>query len=160
MAEKQAVLGMHVAAGVAHLALVHKPAVHDLSGLATLEPAANLAPWHGLRQFGERLVADARSFGVVCLAIAETRKYDKWGYRDAYGRASLEVAAGLATSSAGIDVRTIVQRTAATSLDIDETEIPKQVAEHLGVVPTRGDHWKERAPAFLVALHVAKQLWP
>ncbi|HEU4731704.1 MAG TPA: hypothetical protein VFT22_27600 [Kofleriaceae bacterium] len=160
MVEMQAVLGMHVAAGVAHLALVHKPAVHDLAALAKMEPAANVDPWTGLRQFGERLVADARSFGVVCLAIAETRKYDKWGYRDAYGRASLEVAAGLATCGAGIEVRIVVQRTAATSLAIDETEIPKQVAEHLGVVPVRGDHWKERAPAFLVALHVARQLWP
>lgn len=158
MVQGVVVLGMHIQSGVAYLGLVRESGV-DTAALSKLALAANTDEWTALQQFAERLAADALSYGVVCLAVAETKKYEQWGYRDAYNRARLEVAAGLAMHHAGIEVRTVPQKTAATALKLAKNgDVPQQIAALLGVSPTRGDHWKERAPAFMVARHVLELL--
>ena len=150
---------MHVVGRVSYFALVKHKETIELNGPTKLEQATNIDEWTALKQFSERIAADLKTFGIVALAIAETQKAGQWVYRQAFARVSMEVAAGLAASNAGLRVDIIHQKTAAATLGIDYRRLPEQLAAQMGMTPARGDHWKERAPALASALHVAKALW-
>jgi hypothetical protein len=150
------VLGVNIAAGIAYLALVKVPETVELDRTAKLAPATNVEEWTQLKQFAMRVVEEARAAGAVRVVFAEPRRYNAWKYYEAFTRASLQVSASLALHDAGISVSALAQRTACATLDLDLGELDVQLAKALKINPRDVSHWKERAPAVAVALHVAR----
>lgn len=116
------ILGVHVAAGVAYLALVESPERVTFGATDQLALAENTDEWTGLRQFGERVVVEAQRLQVTEVALAGPRMYSRRP-TDVARRAAMEVAAGLALCAAAIPIRTVAQRTVAAALGLKLGEL-------------------------------------
>jgi hypothetical protein len=157
----ETILGVNVAAGVAHLVLVQRANGPIFDEPVKIAPADNVDEVTRLASFGDRIVVDARAHHVRCVAFADPRRYNRWGYKDAYDRAALQVAASLALRSAGVEVRTIAQVTAAKSVfGVGLDKLDAALAERFQPRKNKITAWDKRLPALAVALHVASELWP
>lgn len=156
------ILGVNFKAGDAYLALVVSPGTPRLDVVTKkLEPAAHVGRWSQLRQFGERIVVEARALDCVAVAFAEPRKYNQWAYYQASERAALQAAAGLALDAAGFEVHEVAQVTASTALGFKKlAELDKRFADSLNIDPKSVVHWNARYPALAAAMCVAKKRWP
>jgi hypothetical protein len=153
-----AILGINIAAGVAYLGLVVRPRQMRLDTCAKIVPAANAGEWVALRDFGQRLVAEATAHCVTEVVFVEPRRRPRgWPYEEAHTRAALHTAAGLALDSAGIAARSISQKTIASGFRCKgEKTMDAKLPELLGLSPESVVHWKERRIAIAAAIHVAR----
>lgn len=157
----ETVLGVNIAAGAAYFVLVLSPGTPRFSATAKIVPTPNADHWESLARFSARLVAEARAHAVLTVAFAEPRKFNNWSYNDARTRVELITACALALREAGISVECVSQRTASVVLEVP---FDKNVADRLEERYVSNDedvlHWKDRAPALLVAMSVARKRWP
>lgn len=159
--DADAVLGVNIAAGVAYLVLVRRPAAIDPSATTKISPPENADHWSALSAFGDRLVAEARAHAVACVVVADPKKYDQWSYNNARTRIEMATAGALALRSATVEVEVLSQRTAAASLGLKfNKDLESALSSTFLPAGLKVVHWKDRAPALLVALSVAKRLWP
>lgn len=154
----ESILGVNIAAGVAYLVLIRRPGAPSFEAPIKFPLSANADDFGALLKLGERFAAEARAHNVVCVAFAEPKKYQGWGYRAAYARAAPQIAAGLALRSIDVELRVVPQITAASSLGAKlgtlEDVLAARFPESESVV-----HWADRVPALSVGLHVADELW-
>jgi hypothetical protein len=156
----ESILGINLKAGTAFLGVVERPGSPVTQAFIKLEPPANVDPWDRLQQFGERVVAEARACGAVCVAFAEPR-LGTWAYSDAVERVSLQTAGALALRKAGIEVLLVHPKTAASKLGFAGKikAMDEGVAETLSLDAAAVSHWDSRRPAFEVAASVARERW-
>jgi len=163
-ADCEAVLAINFAAGDAYLALVRKPRQVCPSDCKILEVPTNLAEWEGLREFGQRIVSEARAHGVAVVAFVDPGTYQGWSYNDARRRATLETAACLALTCPGarpVEVRRISQATIRAAFGCKKDDQFKEaLPAALGLDAKSVVYWKDRRYAFGAALAIAKELWP
>jgi hypothetical protein len=158
--ERDAVLGVNIASGVAYLALARKPAALELGGTAKIAPASNVEHWSALAAFGERLVAESKARNVAVVAFADPKKQQKWVYSQARTRVELVTAAAMALRVSGVGVEVVSQHTAAASLKLPYTK-ELEASLKAKYIPSEDKvlHWNDRAAAVLVALCVATRRW-
>ena len=148
------VLGVHVAANVAYLALVERPDAPHLADPVKIAPATGLVDGVLLKDFGDRFVQEVRRVDAEVVVLAHTKKYGGWSYADAFARASLEATVLLVLASSQVKCCVMKQDRATKTLGFVRNkgiETLAAIVEHVGTL-----HWKERAPALLVALACAK----
>ncbi len=152
-----AVVGINIAAGVAYVAVVDgdgNPALERST--AKIVPASNVDAWTALTQFGTRIVAEVRGAGSTCVGFADPKRYNQWAYSEAFQRASLHVAAGISLAGMGVNAVSVAHKTFASTLNIKSLKtLDVELAERLSIDPASVTHWKNRAPALAVALHLA-----
>jgi hypothetical protein len=154
-----AILGVNIAAGVAYLGLATRSGELLPDVCTKIVPPANATEWMVLRQFGERMLAEAKAHGATEVVFVEPRYRRRgWPYSQAHTRASLYTAAGLSLASAMIIARSISQKSIAAGFDCKtEKEMDKSLAGLLDLSPKQVVHWKERSIAMAAALHVARK---
>ena len=151
------VLGVHIAAGVAHLALVECPDIPLLDETSKLVPSSHLADAAQLRDFSLRFTQELRRVRAETVAVAYTRLYGGWTYADAFKRVSLEAAIMLGVEEQGFRYISMPQEKAAKAVGVPVTRVPTALAESLGL-STKPVSWKERSVALMVALAGAAEL--
>lgn len=155
------VLGVHISAGVAYFVLVVAPGKTAFAATTKVSLPENTDHWDALARFAERVVTESRVNAVGTVVFAEPRKYNNWSYGDARLRVELTTSAALALRDANIAVECLSQKTASVTLAVpfDKTFLhilkEKYVDDEEAVL-----HWKERAPALLVAMCIAQKRWP
>jgi hypothetical protein len=159
--ETRRILGVHLAAGVAYLALVDGPDgrfAPDKS-VEKIEPSDSLVDGTRLNDFSDRFVQLVRNLSVHVVAVAHPRMYGGWAYTDAFERVSLEATIMLGLKSVGVEYRSVKQSVeVARQAGIAQPD-SKAITRGLDAVVARSSvkHWAERSPALLVALAVAKE---
>lgn len=158
MAVAGRILGVHVAASVAYLALVERPSAPHLSDPVKVATAPGLVDGVLLKDFGDRFYQEVRRVSAEVVVLAHTKKYGGWSYADAFARASLEATILLVLASSPVKCCVLKQDRAAKTLGFKRNKGIESLAatiEHEGTL-----HWKERAPALLVALACAQGAGP
>jgi hypothetical protein len=154
------ILGVNLASGVAYLALVEAPDRAMLSerDAVKIAPSDSYADGTRLMDFSIRFVQMARDLAIHTVAVADTRMHGGWAYAAAFERISLETTIMLGLKHAGIEYRSVKQSVdVARRAGIDKPD-SKKITSGLEDVVDRSNvkHWKERAPALMVALAAAK----
>jgi hypothetical protein len=159
MSKDVTILGVNIAAGVAYLGLATRSGELLPDACPKISPSENATEWVSLREFGERLLAEAKANGVAEVVFVEPRhRPSGWPYAQAHARSSLYTAAGLSLDSAGIAARAISQRTVAAGFECTgEKNLDKSLPGLLDLSPKKVVHWKERSIALAAALHVARK---
>jgi hypothetical protein len=147
------VLGVHIDAGVAYLALVEAPDRVKLDVLDRLAPAADKEPHVALAEFSNRVARLLREYEVDAVGIVRPMRYANWRYADAFARVSLETCFMVEASRQSLRFEWVGQQHAANVLGVPVERLTESLAGRLGV--ERGPGWSKRSPALVVALAIA-----
>jgi hypothetical protein len=150
------VVGVHLAAGVAYLAVIEcpdRPLVDDPA--ERLIPAQNLAGAEQLADFASRIDQELRRIAPIVVGVLHPKLYGNWTYRDAFRRVSLEAAIMLSANGLGIAYEQVKRDAALKALQIPGKDESRWAAERLGITPPR--YWNERSWAFIAAGALAKE---
>jgi hypothetical protein len=151
------VLGVHLAGGVAHLALVDGKPV-PISP-ARITPSDSEVPAVSLKTFSETFRSEARRHRVTDVAVALPLQRRDWVYTHAFRRVSLEAAVMIVCAEERMTHHTIEQHGALKlvgSRRLGKGEKLQDIVALLLAAPhaaaAAGPAWKERSIAMLVAL--------
>jgi hypothetical protein len=156
----ETVVGVNLTSEGAFLGVLGRPFGPVIDTPVKVLPAANVGEWKRVKQFGEDVVVAARAHHATCVVFADPR-VGMLSYSNALERISLQTAASLALCDAGIEVRRVHARTAASALGFASIKpMDAGIANLLGLKPDKVVHWSQRLPAFAVAAAVARDKWP
>jgi hypothetical protein len=148
-------VGINVSGGIAYLGVANAGGEVALDDPAPrIGPNAQLDVARRLEDFRSRIAQELRRIRPQAVGVARTRRYQRWGYQEAFDRFTLEAAVMLAAVQEGFPCRQVKQEDAARATKVPVTKIAEALPERLGIEPT--PYWRDRSVAFATALTLAE----
>jgi hypothetical protein len=154
MGDPRRTLGVHLAAGIAYLALLEGESP-IIGAPPKIEPSSSLKDGERLEDFSRRFGELAQSFDIQDVVVAKPRMMNKWKYSDAFERSVLEACIMLAANQSSFAYTSLAQKTISARIGIGMTRFEAELPSAIGA--KRETHWKQRAVAFAAALALLRE---
>jgi hypothetical protein len=154
--EGEVYVGINIASGAAFLGAVRCPDQVLLDdGADRILPSEELDLPRRLEDVRARLAQELRRLQPAAVGVARTLKFKQWSMSAATTRFGLEATAMLAAVQEDIPCMLVRQEDAARSAGVPLKRAEELLPGALKIEKTL--YWKDRAPAFMVARHLAAE---
>lgn len=153
------VLGVHLAAGTAYLAMAARPhgALLDVGDHGRIRLSTTMDAPTALNEFLSAVRQAVRNLRPDCLALLHTKK-SQWTYAEALKRASLESCLMLAGAMERIEYLCVKPGDVAKSVGLPGNTGTSAIAAEAAKLKVKnpGSYWGDRCLAYATARSIAK----